>query len=171
MSPEIADFGVGPKSGDLWAGRLSNTDPRRSARLVDFRTPFSPETPCKTRDRGAGKRARVTAAPFRLPPAGYHPPATPCLHLLPLPPSARSRRQRARKGSRRPAGGSRPAALPLPPAGPAGGSRRGGRQRVDVKKRARPASTPRRLPRAARARARSQNEPGSFSLPLAPEPN
>ena len=57
MSPEIADFGVGPKSGDLWAGRLSNTDPRRSARLVDFRTPFSPETPSKTRDGDVGKRA------------------------------------------------------------------------------------------------------------------
>ena len=56
-SPEIADFGVGPKSGDLWAGRLSNTDPRRSAQLVDFRTPFSPGTPCKTRDGDVGKRA------------------------------------------------------------------------------------------------------------------
>ena len=57
MSPEIADFGVGPKSGDLWAGRLSNMDPRRSAQLVDFRAPFSPETPFKTRDGDVGKRA------------------------------------------------------------------------------------------------------------------
>ena len=162
VSPGIADFGVGPKSGDLWAGRLSIASPRRSAQLVDFRTPFLPETPSKTRDRGAGKRARTTATPCRLPPAGYRPPATPCLHLLPLPPAARSRRQRARKGSRRPAGGSRPAALPLPPAGPAGGSRRGGRrggqQRVDVKKRARPGVTPCRLPPSAT----------SFRYPLPP---
>ena len=57
MSPEIADFGVGPKSGDLWAGRLSNADPRRSAQLVNFRTPFSPETPSKPRDGDVGKRA------------------------------------------------------------------------------------------------------------------
>ena len=57
MSPEIADFGVGPKSGDLWAGRLSNTDPRQSARLVDSRAPLSPETPSKTRDGDVGKRA------------------------------------------------------------------------------------------------------------------
>ena len=57
MSPEIADFRVGPTSGDLWAGRLSNTDPRQSAQLVNFRTPFSPETPSKTRDGDVGKRA------------------------------------------------------------------------------------------------------------------
>ena len=57
MSPEIADFGVGPKSGDVWAGRLSNADPRRSAQLVKFRTPFSPETPNKTRGGDVGKRA------------------------------------------------------------------------------------------------------------------
>ena len=50
-------IGVGPKSGDLWAGRLSNMGPRRSARLVDFRTPFSPETPSKTCDGDVGKRA------------------------------------------------------------------------------------------------------------------
>ena len=57
MSPEIADLGVGPKSGDLWAGWLSNADLRRSAQLADFRTPFSPETACKTRDGDAAKRA------------------------------------------------------------------------------------------------------------------
>ena len=44
MSPELADFGVGPKLGDLWAGPRTNTDPRRSAQLTDFRPPFSPET-------------------------------------------------------------------------------------------------------------------------------
>ena len=49
MSPEIADFRVGPKSGDVWAGRLSNAGPRRSGQPVDFRAPFSPETPRKTR--------------------------------------------------------------------------------------------------------------------------
>ena len=57
MSPEIADFRVDPKSGDLWAGRLSNAGPRRSAQAADFRTPFSPETPSKTRDGDARKRA------------------------------------------------------------------------------------------------------------------
>ena len=60
MSPEIADFRVGPKSGDVWAGRLSNAGPRRSAQLVDFRTPFSPETPSKTRDGDVRKRAAGT---------------------------------------------------------------------------------------------------------------
>ena len=60
MSPEIADFGVGPKSGDLWAGRLSNMDPRRSAQLVDFRTPFSPGTLSETRDGDVTKRAAGT---------------------------------------------------------------------------------------------------------------
>ena len=31
--------------------------PRRSAQLVDFRAPFSPGTPSKTRDGDVGKRA------------------------------------------------------------------------------------------------------------------
>ena len=57
MSPGIADFRVGPKSGDLWAGRLSNADPRRSAQSADFRAPFPPETPSKTRDGDVRKRA------------------------------------------------------------------------------------------------------------------
>ena len=74
--PEIADFRVGPKLDDLRAGRLSNASPRRSAQLANFRTPSSPETSCKTRDRDAKKRARPAATPFRLPPAGYPPPAT-----------------------------------------------------------------------------------------------
>ena len=64
--------------------------------------------------------------------------ATPCRPLL----STRTPFN-AKNG---PAGGSRPAALPHPPAGLAVGIRRGGRQQVDVKKRARPAATPCRLP-------------------------
>ena len=57
MSPEIADFGVGPKSGDFRAGRLSNADPRWSAQSVDFRAPFSPITRSETRDADVSKRA------------------------------------------------------------------------------------------------------------------
>ena len=57
MSPEIAEFHVGPKSGDLWAGRLSIAGPRWPAQLVNFRTPFSPETLSETRDGGIGRRA------------------------------------------------------------------------------------------------------------------
>ena len=60
MSPEIADFRYGPKSGDLWAGRPSNVGPRRSAQAADFRAPFSPEIPYKTRDGDAKKRAAGT---------------------------------------------------------------------------------------------------------------
>ena len=60
MSPEIADFRVGPKSGDLWAGRLSNAGARRSAQSGNFRTPFLPETLSKTRDGGVRKRAAGT---------------------------------------------------------------------------------------------------------------
>ena len=63
MLPEIADFRGGPKSGDLWAGRLSNAGPRRSAQLVDYPTPLWPETPSKIRDRDAEKRARPAATP------------------------------------------------------------------------------------------------------------
>ena len=63
MLPEIADFRGGPKSGDLWAGRLSNAGPRRSAQLVDYPTPLWPETPSKIRDRDAKKRARPAATP------------------------------------------------------------------------------------------------------------
>ena len=60
VSPEIADFRAGPKSGDSWPGRLSNTDPRRLAQTANFRTPFSPETRCKTRDGAVRKRAAGT---------------------------------------------------------------------------------------------------------------
>ena len=56
MSPEIADFRVDPKSGGLWAGRPSNTDPRRPAQSVDFRAPFPPDTLSKTRDGDVRKR-------------------------------------------------------------------------------------------------------------------
>ena len=72
------------------------------------------------------KRATETsenAHALPLPHAGYPLPATPRRHLLPLPPPARSWRQRARQGGRRPAGGGGPAALPPPPSGPAGGRR------------------------------------------------
>ena len=56
-SPEITHFRVGPKPGNLRAGRLSHAGPRRSAHLVDFRTPFSPETPCNARGGDVGTRA------------------------------------------------------------------------------------------------------------------
>ena len=49
MSPEIVGFRVGPKSGDLRAGWLSNAGPRQLAQLGNFRTPFSPETPYEKR--------------------------------------------------------------------------------------------------------------------------
>ena len=140
MSPEIADFRAGPKSGDLRAGRLSNADPRRSAQSVDFRTPFPPETRPKTRDRHAKKRARPSATPCQLPPAvisfrsgssatvaALHPVAGGRQGVAALPPVARS--WRARRGSRQ---------------GAARGAPR--RQGVDVKKRARPFATPCRLP-------------------------
>ena len=57
MSSEIADCHINPKSGDLWAGGLSNAGPRRSAQLVSFRTPFSPEARFETRDGDVAKRA------------------------------------------------------------------------------------------------------------------
>ena len=60
MSPGTGDFRVGPKWGDLWAGRLSNADPRRSAQSVDFRASFPPETHYKKRDGDVGKQAAGT---------------------------------------------------------------------------------------------------------------
>ena len=41
-APEIPDLRIGPKSGDLSPELLSNSGPRRSARLVNFRAPFAP---------------------------------------------------------------------------------------------------------------------------------
>ena len=60
MSPEIADCRVGPKSGDFWAGRLSDTDSGWSAQLVDFRASFSPGPQTKTRDGDVRNRAAGT---------------------------------------------------------------------------------------------------------------
>ena len=87
MSPEIADLRVGPKSGDLCAGRLPNVGPRRSAQFVNFRTPFSPETPTETRD-GAGfqllkaRVARISGAARLWRKSRLPPPATPRRHPL-----------------------------------------------------------------------------------------
>ena len=53
----IADFRVSSESGDLRGGRLSNAGPRRSAQLVNFRTPVLPETLSATRDGDVGMRA------------------------------------------------------------------------------------------------------------------
>ena len=63
MSPETPGFLVGRKSGDLWAGRLPTAGPRQSAQLVNFRTPFSPETCYK----------RATETSVNTPPASNRP--------------------------------------------------------------------------------------------------
>ena len=81
MSPEISYIRVGPKSGDLRAGRLPSAGPRQSAQLVNFRTPYSPEARCKTRDGDVRQRAGGRPRPgarfgkIRWPPACRLPPA------------------------------------------------------------------------------------------------
>ena len=57
MSPEIADFRVGPKSGELLGGPLSYAGRRRSAQLVSSRLRFRRTPPLNRATETSEKRA------------------------------------------------------------------------------------------------------------------
>ena len=93
-SPEIACSRVGPKSGDLRAGRLSNAGPRRPAHLVNFRTLFcrkpSRKHATETSENAPAADcalARNLARLGSLLPAGYPSPVP--IGTFRLPPAAR----------------------------------------------------------------------------------